>query len=720
MSAPEHLLPLLNAALRELHGASQAMEVQLTPDEDAEFMSVLRRLLLAEVMGNIWTIAIAGSQGAGKTTLLCTMYGMTGGPEAWLVPNEGRGERMPVLIQECDGLSEPEGWASFLRAGEDKSNPYRKVDEPLSRDEFRAACRGDLAGVLLPILKVPRRFFAGQQQAFVLLPGYEQAQRHTRLWQELMRQALISSAGCIVVSDQTRLANQEQRAIAADMRARELRGCEPVVVLMKTEGKADRPEDLDELRRTAAEVFALGADQWRHVICAGEDTSQTLGYTELWLPHLRRAIHNASAGTEEFRRAQLVRLRETLHKDLARVEQTLRARVALKAHGDGGSAEGAQALKRLTEEFDQASATLRESHSTAVKRLLAEHASKAGDRMRDTLAKDYDGIFNKVHNTFEKVNAAESRLRQDIKLAWMPSRENTLLVGYTQELGNLTQKQLGLLPARFDSADVLQKLGYVDGNGETVSSAVLVDEGRRADLVQLFHSAAGQLGQRTGKELEATVRLLPAMALEYVRIASLVPSVTQPDAWKQMQLPQSDLHGSIRKVQADFGDFNSAAGKLVGALGVLLAVDVAVDGEADLLQAVSTLLGLETAGTATAGSPLLAGAMVAGAALFLAHSVLQQVRQYDLRVSGVASAMIENIRDHWEIHLMAHYDQVMATIRRQLVTGLRRRYDLDQALVHQDRFAKAMADVRVLRRELLECIAQSGHALDMLTNTGDA
>lgn len=720
MSAPQHLLPLLNAALRELHGATLAMEVQLTQEEDAELMSVLRRLLLAEVMGNTWTMAIAGSQGAGKTTLLCAMYGLPKGPEAWLDPNEGRGEKMPVLVQECDGLSAPEGWASILRAGEDKSSPYREVKESLSLEQFRAACKGDLPGVLLPILKVPRRFFAGQQQAFVLLPGYEQAQRQTRLWQELMRQALISSAGCIVVSDQTRLANQEQRAIAADMRARELRGCEPVVVLMKTEGKVDRPEELDRLRLAAAEVFGLGADQWSQVVCAGEDTPQAPGYSEFWLPHLRRAIHAASAGTEEFRQAQLVRLRETLQKDLVRVEQTLRTRATLKTHGDGGSAEGAQALKRFTEEFDQACANLREEHAAAVKKLLADHASGAGQRMRNRLDSDYDGFRNKVKNTFEGVNAAESRLRQDIELAWMPSQKNTLLAGYTQLLASTTQRQLGLLPSQDASTDVLQKLGYVDGNGEPVASAVLLDEGRRADLIQLFQSTAGEGGQRTGKELEATVRLLPAMALEYVRIASLVPSVIQPDAWKQVQMPQSDLHGSLRTVQDEFGAFKGAAGKLVGGLGVLLAVDVAADGKADLLQAAGSLLGLETAGVAAAVSPYVAGAMAAGVALFLAHSVLQQVRQHDLRVSGVAGAMIENIRDHWDTHLMAHYDQVMATLRRQLVAGLRRRYDLDQALVLQDRFAKAMADVRVLRRDLLEGIARSGSALDLLDAAGAA
>jgi hypothetical protein len=53
----------------------------------------------------------------------------------------------------------------------------------------------------------------------------------------------------------------------------------------------------------------------------------------------------------------------------------------------------------------------------------------------------------------------------------------------------------------------------------------------------------------------------------------------------------------------------------------------------------------------------------------------------------------------------------MATLRTHLKHGLRRRYGLDQRLMEQDRLAKALADVRILQRDLLSQLSNSGQTL---------
>lgn len=93
MQSPELLLKDLNAALRELRGAARLLDDERL---DAELLPAMRRLLLAEVLGNTWIMAIGGSQGAGKTTLLSTLYELSGDDAQWLPPNEGRGEKLPV------------------------------------------------------------------------------------------------------------------------------------------------------------------------------------------------------------------------------------------------------------------------------------------------------------------------------------------------------------------------------------------------------------------------------------------------------------------------------------------------------------------------------------------------------------------------------------------------------------------------------------------------
>ena len=71
MQSPEILLAELNGALRRLRGACGSFESE---DINRDLLPIMRRLLLAEVLGNTWILAVGGSQGAGKTTLMSTLY----------------------------------------------------------------------------------------------------------------------------------------------------------------------------------------------------------------------------------------------------------------------------------------------------------------------------------------------------------------------------------------------------------------------------------------------------------------------------------------------------------------------------------------------------------------------------------------------------------------------------------------------------------------------
>lgn len=104
--APEVLLAELNNGLRRLRGAC----TELDDDEiDHALLRAMRRLLLAEVLSDTWVIAVGGSQGAGKTTLMATLYELGGTEPRWLQANEGRGEKMPILIAEEKGRTTPQG-----------------------------------------------------------------------------------------------------------------------------------------------------------------------------------------------------------------------------------------------------------------------------------------------------------------------------------------------------------------------------------------------------------------------------------------------------------------------------------------------------------------------------------------------------------------------------------------------------------------------------------
>jgi pantothenate kinase-related protein Tda10 len=71
MHTPEIMLKDLNSALRRLRGACASINNE---EINEKLLEVMRKLLLAEVLGNTWILAVGGSQGAGKTTLMASLY----------------------------------------------------------------------------------------------------------------------------------------------------------------------------------------------------------------------------------------------------------------------------------------------------------------------------------------------------------------------------------------------------------------------------------------------------------------------------------------------------------------------------------------------------------------------------------------------------------------------------------------------------------------------
>lgn len=733
MQTPVLLLSHLNCALRELRSA-----VGVLKDDgiNTRLLPIMRSLMLAEVMGNDWIVAVGGSQGAGKTNLVRTMYDLSAATETdWLQDNEGQGERYPVLIQEDDVEKKPKG---YLRKLVEASGSYRlETVEAKDIQEFRRACRGEMPEVMLPVLKVPRKFFQQNGQALMLLPGYEASNRDNQEWQTLMRQVLIGAAGCVIVTDQTRLANQQQVDIVKDMLSNELRASRPLIVVSKTEGEAKNPQRLQELKQSAANVFKHNNSIFEpKVICTGSDDTV---YVNQWMPELIDALKDMSIGGGELRQMQLARLEKLLDGDLNQVINLIYSRSTLFMQQKYGGSDGPYAIvKNCLDQFDDAASELRDDYHTAVQNMLDSHLTGAMDKLDDRLIDKHEGVLNKLRKFGDTFSETERAIAADVKSAW--SEEGEVLPKYAELLDRLTQKKLrgasGLVAAALPSSHPLQRLGYVDSKNQAIQSK-LTDPSVQANLAVLLRST----GEST-KDLEKTARLLPVMAVEYARIASVIPELVGVNASTLEVIPQMDVLASAQKVQEQFGQFKDVSTSVVKGLGAMLAVDIAADGKVDTIPALLSALGLgQEASPSNAATPISGGAVVSSTAIggaavdgavlggtaatvalsvaavvaigFLAHAALRQVHHHDKDVSVMAKAMLLKIRHQHSQHFTLHFNELMSKLRSHLLQSLRKRYALDQILMEQDHLSKALADIHVLQRDLLGELARSGHSLQI-------
>ena len=702
LQTPELLLSEINQAMRELRGAASVLD---NADIDAQLLPVMRRLTLAEVMNDRWLIAIGGTQSAGKTTLVRTLYGLSN-DNPWLPPNEGQGETLPVLVEESSTHDAPQGYALVLVPATDGSRHFSMGEKELKAPDFAKACRGGLPEVLLPVLRVPRRYFQNDGQALLLLPGYEKRTTSNGPWQDLMRQALLGAAGCVIVTDATRLASQVQQEVVKDMLANELRTVRPLVVIAKTESFGNDEVRLEELRQTAVTGFALnGEDAARQVFCAGT-VPECL---PRWLPAFTSALRDMSVAGTASRQVQLARLEQTLSEDLTGALKEIRMHATLFFRHCGGDDGGQETLKSCLDVFDEACATLRVQHQEMVKNLSGAHYGKAWNDMRGRLVRDHEGIMNKIVNTFDTVTETQGRLENNVLGAW--SSVGSVLEQYTEGLGKLTAKAAGPeLPqgVMLPSTSPLQRLGYLDDKNHAVP-APFTNEKVQSNLRALMQSRAGEVSSGpTTRELEKAAALLPVMVLEYTRIASVLPQLVQVSGATLDKMPQADLGKSVESVNKQFSDFSDSSRGILKGIAAVMAVDVVTDGHADIINDLLAALGMGGGGAALTVGGAVAAVIAIG---FVAHNAVQEVKRYDGQVSALANNMLQNTRDHHLVHFGARYDELMATVRTHLKQGLRRRYGLDQRLMEQDRLAKALADVRILQRDLLSQLSGSGQTL---------
>lgn len=720
---PEVLLNQINRRLLTLRGA---VDSYLENRNLAESLTqVTRKLLIAQMLNDNFLISIAGSQGAGKTTFLQSLYKFD---DSWIRGNEGRGEKSPVLILERDGITEPEGWIEEL-SFDSNGRLSITAERRITKDEFQEALKGNLANQIIPKLYVPTQFFGGSDRGFILLPGYETKDSNNAAWQELMRQSLIGSAMCIVVTDETRLANDGQKKILRDMYSHYLEGANPIVVVSKTENKS--LQDREELRLSAAEVFQIAeCDAVARVVCTGTGAV----FEDEWRPVFVEKLHCFSEVASTVRNRQLDHLGEILRSELTDVLDEIRDALRQKDI----TSDEAKDYELIMTAFDKSKGKLRKAYEKQLKEALnnfADDAAKAA-------VKDYIGTEEGFVNGFRKVKRfclTSTGEREEIHSsriinAWKGGAGKGFYSHHVDVLGHITSPKLGLpaVPSSMVTTGSRGQhlLGYGDEK-QTLVPTLLDGEVQKNIYALFFPDREGSLA--LNKEAERAVGMLPVLGLEFARIANIFPETVGIDAGT---LQPTDLKVAMGNIEKDFGFLSKTQSDVIKAIAMMLAVDGAADGKIDTIPVLfNALFGAAAApasaaaagGTAAAaggatatggGAAVVASgaaatactvAAVAGVAL-LTVAVTRELQRQDAEQRDLCRRIVYSIRDKHYEHYLSSFDDLMDTLREALDARLRVRYHMDEKLMWHDHVAKPLADVRSLKADMLEAIGGSPFA----------
>lgn len=744
MPAAELLLPRLNQALANILVACDALLEGPINDEgetaEQVFNPIMRRLLLCQTLGQYSLLAVAGTQGAGKTTLIKSLYELEGEDAAWLRPNEGRGETYPILVTEGEPEAPAEGfvWKLERVGGERKVARVPLLDGSRTvaeaQLEFQRACSQTDANELLVELRLPGKLKLGDCRGWLLLPGYETKTLANEAWQTTMRAALAGASSAIIVTDETRLA-RDQSDLARDALSTAFGDISPVVVISKTEGFRDNPDRLEDLEARAAEVFGVPS---RQVQCIG--LADDPEYNRKWREELKEKIEQflvyAGDGTRDLWRSALTSLvQQDLKRALASLNRQLRVVLAAP---EGANAQ-ADLVNEMLEMFDEANEGLRERYSGEIQNAVNAHAGKAATWMEKHLAEEFEGLKNHARSFFFDTES-ESIIRLKEGVAEADRQAGLLAPRVAEALKRPVQRVLS--PERGDNSQLAPLLVDCLADGQkfevipwTSGGGIEREDTPAHALVTLFSDEQSEQAGKKLVGLETAIKILPALALEWTRVANEMPVTNQPDL--------VEPHATLDPLQFTLNNAGPAASNaqilMRTVAATILAADVAelseqaddaITAEADsadgtgngdaAIGAAATAAMAKVVPTLFANPVFLAGTAVVAAG-YLTSSMLQEIRAYDRANRVSALGMIQRTGEFRYRGYMNAYDDMMSAMRENLKQALRRRYRVADSLAKKDRIVHAIAVAQQLREEMIEAMDGSAYgALSLRVQLTDA
>lgn len=499
-----------------------ALELSIEHGEATEniehIIDVLRQVELTTLLQQESIYAIAGMQGAGKTTLAKTILGID---DEWLDANPGRGEQVPLFIEQVDGNPADYPQVVYqclnLKTGEIK---LQKGDggeqlQSLLRD-WDSVRRYEKSGfkLLYPKLLISKKnSFIDELVTWALLPGYELPTVKNHLWQDMMRHVLVNARGVIFVTDPSLLANDSKSGVLQDLQDNfSDRG--PVVVVSKTEMLGE--QEIKQIKTSAAErIFPNASIKKEDIVATGSGNSDT------WIDELHYTVNNKLTSSAASEAIALENFMELIREDVEDIINNLKMLADTQQDHES-------IVDEILDAFDESADAHEKRLRNAIKKETSLHLKDALDHCKEIYNSEEVGFQNNIKILARRLSLrgieVDDQRNQRIIDSWNNQYGNTnILVHNFEALSSINLRVLraqGLLPTSSTIEQQLPpttagKMGYVVQNQQAEYS--VTDPELLTGLYTLLKKPNKEQQVPHPKKLTTALSILPALMLENAR-----------------------------------------------------------------------------------------------------------------------------------------------------------------------------------------------------------
>jgi len=626
-----------------------------------ELKEILKKLWTLQVLGERYVIAVSGLQNSGKTTLIKNIYQI---PEGYLPENQGRCEKIPVLITEEEGRTEFATYAVQIMENENQHDVTIEHLE-LTKDEFYQASLNPPVNCIMLELKVSTRLFGNTQKSLLLLPGLEEVNKS---WQTLVEISLIGSANCIFLFTSTEYANAQPREVI-DLKIRDgFSTAKPLFVISKSDQASDNNVSF---KKQVINDFQLINEKDR-VICAG------FGTEKIWIKELCDALNCYSQTARSFRNKQIESLKTILEEldDCRRIidnelyNQNIRAEI---------SAEN-KAIEKVHEVLNKSVKSLRKEYDKHLKQELDSYVAQPIKDVNSYICQD-KGTWNKFKEWLVG-KSLENKLEFEntIKSAWSDHHPDKIVYqaaisacnnSFDYDLKKMTAPAaIKALPSPNETAIVAPVTSDKDMFKNDIN------------FMLSLHNQNSCSELKLSDKFEKNIKYMPSLSLAmlvsnaYHRVATDC-SVNAREPEKLDAFINNNISGAMETLKKN----------IIPVAAMILGTDAAIDGENDIVNNLGKAFG--------AGAITAFGWTAAGLALgYMTVNTIKAINKYELEDAEFAKDVIYRFRDNYYEQAIDNFDGMTDKLLEFFEEKMREFFHLDQQLMKSITQTKALADVK--------------------------
>ncbi|MBJ9225244.1 hypothetical protein GHT39_06135 [Citrobacter braakii] len=669
-------------------GLLTALELSIKHGEAAEnvdhITDVLRQVELTTLLQKEPIYAIAGMQGAGKTTLAKTILGIN---DEWLDANPGRGEQVPLFIEQVDG--DPAYFPQVvyqclnLKTGEIQQQKGEGGEQlqNLLRD-WNSVRRYEKAGfkLLYPKLLISKKSsFIDEQVTWALLPGYELTTSKNYLWQDMMRHVLVNARGVMFVTDASLLANDSKSGVLQDLRDNfSDRG--PVVVISKTEMLG--LQEIEQLKTSAAErVFPNVGMKKEDIVATGS------GNSDIWIDALRQTVTNKLTSSAASEAIALDNFMGLIREDVSEIINDLRILADKQQHHES-------MVEEILEAFDESAASHEQKLRAAIKKHTRQHFTDALLHCEENYKSEEVGFQNNLkifarRLSLRGVEVDDERSRRILD-AWNKQYENVSIHEHNFKALTSTNTRVlraqGLLPTveneQLLPATAPGRMGYLVQDKQTEYS--MTDPELMTGLYTLLKKPSKEHQVPLPKKLTAALDILPALMLENAR--SRLAMQLDPACTTQLaeEIQPKQIFDALFSSSEQYHPIKTAMMAFLGA--------DAADGTVDGKSAPNNEGGLTP--LALVGKAALVASVAYGI-----YQITGVIRDSDKAQIYYIRRAMEELAFHNEQTVIGNYQEMIAELREHIAYNLKQIFGETDALANRSALILAINKLTAAQKE---------------------